>query len=419
MKMNVLSSVALTHLRARFKQSVIAALGVTFGIAMYTTLMGFMTGLNGMLDGLILDRTPHVRLYNEIEATEVQPVALAPELTGDLLLVHSVKPKQTQQKIRNSLALIDELRRDPRVVGVAPQVQARVFFNAGPINLNGVVQGVDVEAEEQFFSLQNYIVEGSLSNLISTPNSIILGKGLADKLLADMGDVVQVTSPTGNRFNLKVVGYYQSGLADIDNQQSYANLATAQKILGEPDNYITDINVKLYDVEKAPGMAREFAHLYDIDALDIQRANAQFETGTNIRNLITIAVSIALLIVAGFGIYNILNMMIYEKMDDIAILKATGFEARDVLYIFLMQAMIIGIVGGMLGLVIGLGLSVAIDNAPFETEALPTITTFPINFNPLYYVGGMGFALATTFLAGLMPARKAGRIDPVEIIRGK
>jgi lipoprotein-releasing system permease protein len=88
--------------------------------------------------------------------------------------------------------------------------------------------------------------------------------------------------------------------------------------------------VKLHDLLQAPAMAREFASRFDVDALDIQTANAQFETGSDVRNIISYAVGVVLLIVAGFGIYNILNMMIYEKLDAIAILKATGFSGSDV-----------------------------------------------------------------------------------------
>lgn len=122
---------------------------------------------------------------------------------------------------------------------------------------------------------------------------------------------------------------------------------------------------------------------------------------------------------AGFGIYNILNMLIYEKMNDIAILKATGFSGYGVKIIFISQALIIGIVGGVLGLLVGFGVSVLIDNAPFETEALPTIKTFPVVYDPLYYIIEIVFALLATFLAGYLPASKAENIDPVDIIRGQ
>ena len=147
--------------------------------------------------------------------------------------------------------------------------------------------------------------------------------------------------------------------------------------------------------------------------------NAQFETGSFIRTLISYAVGITLLIVAGFGIYNILNMMIYEKMDSIAILKATGFSGRDVQSIFIIISLTIGIAGGFAGLVIGLLLSLGIDQIPFNTAALPTITTYPVNYNIKFYLIGISFSLFTTYLAGLFPARKASKIDPVIIIRGK
>lgn len=176
--------------------------------------------------------------------------------------------------------------------------------------------------------------------------------------------------------------------------------------------------MKLKDIEDAPAMAHSLENQYNLTATDINEANAQFETGSDIRNLITYAVSVTLLIVAGFGIYNILNMLIYEKMKDIAILKATGFSGLDVQLIFMGQAIFIGVSGGIVGLILGYGLSAIIDSIPFETEALPSITTYPVNYNPANYLIGMSFALISTFLADYLPSSKARRIDPVQIIRG-
>jgi lipoprotein-releasing system permease protein len=169
----------------------------------------------------------------------------------------------------------------------------------------------------------------------------------------------------------------------------------------------------------APALAKEYSKLFEVDAIDIQTANSQFETGSSVRTLISYAVGITLLIVAGFGIYNILNMMIYEKMDSIAILKATGFSGKDVNRIFISIALSIGVFGGVLGLIFGLGLSAIIDQIPFNTAALPTIKTYPINYNPKFYLIGGVFSLITTYFAGYLPSRKASKIDPVIIIRGK
>ena len=242
---------------------------------------------------------------------------------------------------------------------------------------------------------------------------------MAAKLLAEIGDVVQVTTSKGDQLSLKVVGFYQSGIAELDKVQSFSSVSTAQKLLGKSSNYITDLQIKLKNLAQAPAVAKEYAQLFQTDAEDIQTANAQFETGSSVRSLISYAVGIVLLIVAGFGIYNILNMMIYEKMDSIAILKATGFSGSDVQKIFIGIALSIGIAGGLLGLLFGFLVSLFIDQIPFNTPSLPTIKTYPINYNPMFYVIGIVFSLITTYLAGFFPARKASKVDPVIIIRGK
>ncbi len=294
-----------------------------------------------------------------------------------------------------------------------------MFYNIGSTDLTGVINGVDVEAENKLFMFDDYVTEGNYIDLKNTPNSIILGKGAADKMMAEIGDIIQVTTSKGERMQLKVVGMFQSGLMDIDKTNSYASIGTTQKLLGESNNYITDLQIKLKDILIAPALAKEYAALYGVEAIDIQTANSQFETGSTVRTIISYAVGITLLVVAGFGIYNILNMKIYEKMDSIAILKATGFSGKDVNAVFISIAVSIGLLGGMLGLLCGLGLSGLIDTIPFNTAALPTIKTYPINYNPKFYLIASIFSIVTTYFAGYFPARKASRIDPLIIIRVK
>jgi len=411
--------IAKSLLIARWRQTLVAAVGVTFSITMFIALLGFMTGLNDLLDGLILNRTAHVRLYNEIKPNENQPVNQSPEFKGSYNFIQSIKSVGNQQRIYNSRAILQALKKDDRVIGIAPKISAQVFFNEGPIDITGVVNGIDVEAESKLFFFNDYVIAGNSMDIAVVSNSIILGKGLADKLLANLGDVVQVSTVRQERFPLKVVGIFQSGIQEFDKVQSYASLGTVQKILGEPGNYITDIQIKVSDINQAPRIAREFEQLFRINSEDIQTANAQFETGSFVRSLISYVVGITLLIVAGFGIYNILNMMIYEKMDSIAILKATGFSGKDVNRIFIVIALSIGLFGGALGLVFGFVMSFIIDQIPFNTTALPTITTYPVNYSPVFYLIGSSFSLVTTYLAGWAPARKASKVDPVVIIRGK
>lgn len=411
--------ISKTHLISKRKQTAVAALGVTFGIGTFIILMGFMTGLNDLLDGLVLNRTPHIQLYNKIEPTEVQPIDRLVQIGGNLNYVHSIKPKAKLERIHNALPLLAELQRNEKVNGATLQTTAKVFYLAGSNKLGGVINGIQVDEENRLFNFEDYVVDGSPNSLLKRKNGILLGSGIAKKLSLSVGDKIQVMSTNGSVYSLAITGIFQSGLAEVDDVQSYVNLAMAQQILGVGSNYITRIHVKLHDLNNAVAMAGKIENLYDITALDINTANAQYDTGSSIRNLISYAVSITLLIVAGFGIYNILNMFIYEKMNDIAILKAIGFTGSDVKWLFITQALIIGFLGGSLGILIGYGGSAFIDSIPFVTEALPTVKTYPINYDPMFYITGASFALISTFLAGYLPARKAERIDPVDIIRGQ
>jgi len=419
MNITLLVDIAKSLLLARWKQTLVAAIGVTFSIAMFITLLSFMTGLNILLDGLIINRTPHIKLYNEIKPNPNQPINSSIDFKESYNFISSIKPGGGRLEIYNNGVILNTLKKDNRVLGIAPKITAQVFYNVGPIDITGVINGIDVEAESKLFFFQNYVTLGNYIDLKNVPNSIILGKGAADKMMVTIGDVVQVTTPKGERVPLKVVGYFQSGLLELDKVQSFASIATTQKLLGKSNNYVTDIQIKLKDLNSAPMVAKEYAALFNVDAEDIQTANAQFETGSSVRTIISYAVGITLLVVAGFGIYNILNMMIYEKMDSIAILKATGFSGGDVNKIFISIALSIGIFGGLFGLLFGFTLSSIIAQIPFNTAALPTIKTYPVNFNPKYYMIGALFSLVTTYFAGLFPARKASKIDPVIIIRGK
>lgn len=415
----VIFSIAKTHLLSRFKQTATAALGVTFGIGAYITLVCFMTGLNTMLDSLILNQTPHIHVFNEIEPSQRQPISYDEALVNSLNIVNSIKPKQNQLRIKDALPLIDHLNKNPEILAVLPQVKTQVFYKSGAIEIGGAITGIDPLKESQFSNLDDYVLNGSAQSLMNNTSGILLGSGIATKMAVHVGDRIQIITPSNELFSLKIVGLFQTGIADVDNSMSYAKISKVQQILAQPTNYITDLNIKLKDINNASRIAQEIATQYDLKAVDINTANAQFETGTTIRNLITYAVSFTLLVVAGFGIYNILNMLIYEKMNDIAILKATGFSGKDVQYVFMSQALIIGIIGGVLGLLLGLVLSLLIDRAPFESEALPTITTYPVNHDPMFYLIGIVFAIISTFLAGVLPARKARKIDPVKIIRGQ
>lgn len=410
--------IARTHLLAKKKQTVVAILGVTFGIAMYVLMASVLTGVNKLVDNLSFQATAHVRLYREPDVDRAPVLAEQLRGTDTLVAVHHQRPKPERLYLRNASQMMTDLRQMGGVTGVSAQVSSPVFYNYGAVQFNGNLLGVNVFDEDRLFDLRGQMQEGRIENLLANPNSLLMGKGLAKKMNVHAGDNVTVVTPRGVMQVLRVVGIFQSGIGAVDNVRAYANIGTVQKLLQQDQTYVTDISLKVKDIYGAKAFAQQLARRYDVTAEDWQTANASLVTSNKVRDMMTYIVSITLLVVAGFGIYNIMSMTVQDKMKDIAILKATGFDGRDIVRIFLLQAVTIGFLGSLVGVVLGFVFSYGVSRIPFDGGGFFAIDHFPVNFNPLFYFIGVGFGVLTTLLAGYFPSKRASLVDPVAILRG-
>jgi lipoprotein-releasing system permease protein len=241
----------------------------------------------------------------------------------------------------------------------------------------------------------------------------VIGSGIADKMNLITGDHINITSSKGVNITLSVVGIFKTNNSKEDKTKSYVNIATAQQMLKENGVFVTDINVNVHDPEKAPAIAEELSLLTGYKAEDWKAANEAYMAASRMRKIVITFISFTLLIVSCFGIYNILNMTVSQKINDIAILKAMGFNGRDVVRIFVYQALAIGAIGVILGVVFALILVQALQHVYIGGD----IGYFPIRFEPWVFLRGILIGLFITFLAGYIPAKKAAKVDPVSIFR--
>lgn len=411
--------IAGRHLMANKKQTLIAMLGVTFGIAMFIVMISFMMGVNQFMEDTMLSSTPDIHIYNDIKTDYSHSIAGAFYAgQNTLVIVRHPKPKQVAVNIKNADEIIRDLKHEHIITSISPYVGTQVFFNYGPVQLNGYVDGVNITEEAKMFKLNEKMTQGVPENLLSTDKGILMGQGLADKLNLALGDGVTLATPAGTTMRFRVVGLFRIGIGSIDNSRSYISLASGQELMGKDHSYITDINLKLQDNTGAPAEAASLYKKYNYTADDWQTANSSVTASNLIRDVLTYVVSITLLVVAGFGIYNIMNMTINSKLKDIAILKAQGFAGGDILKIFLSQSLFIGLLGALTGNLLGFLLSLALSKVPFPHNDFVGLSYFPVIFRPEHYLFGLAFGLITPFVAGLTPSLKASKLDPVIILRG-
>jgi lipoprotein-releasing system permease protein len=413
MKNKTNNRIAFVHLTSRLKQTFIAMLSVTFGVSMYIIMNSFMTGVNDTQTDLAFSTLAHIRIYNDGEKDHFNFVAGSVN-SKTLVNVRNKKSIQYTEGIKNSEKIINELKNYPDVTAVTPQVNINVFYRNGAMKINGSLSGVVAEDENRLFKSTSYMLEGNWENLEYRRDGIIIGKGLAEILSAKMNDNISLSTADGIIKNYKVIGIIEFTIASVDDRKGFINISSARQLLSENLGYVSDIQVNIRDFNTAREVAEVIQPAIPFKVEAWQEASGQLEVGNELRDIIAVAVSFALLIVAGFGIYNIMNMTVNEKMREIAILKAMGYEGKDIVQIFLTQSVAIGILGGVVGILFGYGISAIIDHIPFQ---IATLDTYPITYNASDYIMSFFFGFITTFVAGYLPAKKASNIDPVEIIR--
>jgi lipoprotein-releasing system permease protein len=405
------SEISFTYIVNQKKLTLVAALGVTIGIAVYIFMSSMTAGFSRSTDASIFKTTPHIRIYKD---DEISRSLISNDKTGKRLAI-IVNPRVIPQsdKIINPDQIVSLLKQQPHVSVVSPQVTVTVFYNNGQSLINGVASGVNIEDADKMFNIQSTVVEGSMADLNTVPNGILLGSGIADKMNVKTGDNITLTSSRNVIKVMKVTGIFQTKNSGVDKTKSYIDISAARQLLKESPTYVSDINVDVTDFNSAPFYAVQFSKLTGYRAEDWQSANQTLVAGSAMREIVITGISLSILLVAGFGIYNILNMTISQKINDIAILKAMGFRGRDVIRIFVLQAFIIG----MMGLLMGCLLSWLFVWELSKTYIGGDIGYFPIGFEPAVYLRSIMLGMGITLLAGLIPAMKAANVDPVSIFR--
>jgi len=213
-----------------------------------------------------------------------------------------------------------------------------------------------------------------------------------------------------------VVGTSHTGIRAVDESTSYVLLKTGQ-IIEQQTGLVNEMRIRVRDPLRAREIAARVEEETGYKSVSLQEAHEDLLSSFVIRNIIMYTVVGAILLVASFGTYNIISTITHEKARDIAIMRSLGLSERTVRSIFVVEAMLIGIAGGLAGFVLGYLLCLGLGSIEIKSPFMD-MNHLPLAYNSGHYAIAMGVALASSLAAGYMPARKAARVHPVDIIRG-
>jgi len=409
--MNLILDIAWTHVRARVRQTGFAVSGVAIGVGFSIMMASLMQGSQDDFTRRLVDTLPNITVSDERRAPPQQP---AERLYG-AVEIHGLTPEARRPGIKNPLATMAAL--EAWTPGrIAPSVKVQAIIRYANHDVATSVTGIDPHREAQVSDLPRQMRGATLLALYRATNAIVVGDRLAEKIGARIGANITLQTSVGARLSAQVVGFFHSGVRQIDESTAYVLTKTGQ-ILSQQTGLINELRVRLKDPLQAREVAARIETETGYKSVSWQEANEDLLSTFIIRNIIMFAVVGAILLVASFGTYNIISTITHEKARDIAIMKSLGFGEGTVRAIFVVEAVIIGLAGALVGFAIGyalcLGLGAIRINNPFiDSDRLPLV------YAPLHYLMAGGVALVSSVVAGHQPARKAARQHPVEIIRG-
>ena len=401
--------VALRYLKAKRKQAVISIitvvsiLGVAAGVMALIIALAINNGFRNTLQRNLLGATAHVSILEE----------------------------EVGYGIRDWEPLVEKLARLPHVVSAEPTLYAPVFLR-GPLQSDGaVIKGIRPDTEVQPIDVLNHLTEGSLEGLRAGEGlpGIILGSRLARHTGMTLDATVTVISPYGEMspygmrpsyHRFRVIGLFESGFYELDAHWAFTSLESAQRVLGL-DDVVNAIELRLDDVDAAGGVAVQAKPLIGpkLAATTWMEQNSQLLSAMRMERVVTVITIGLIQLVAALNILITLVMMVMEKHRDIAILMSMGCKQKQIRGIFMLQGVAIGVIGSVLGLVLGYGLSYLADHYQWIRLAEEIYSLGYVPFEPRWIDGLWvpAAAILVSFLATLYPARSATRIAPAEALR--
>ncbi len=413
--------IAWVHLRERKRQTLLTALGVAVGSAMLVTTISVAKGSSANVVSKVIDTVPNVVVRAERVRVAVPDNIIPPGSGRVSMVVKNVTPDR-QEVIKDYLGVVEGISRESGLKGISPFVESRVIARNRSRFTPCVVKGVVPSLEADIAGLEKNLLEvNALAELSYTSEGIILGDLLAAKLHASHGDRIVLVNRDGREFSATVVGRFSSGFNAKDEREAFVNLPLARRMEAVAPNAVTGIGLSVDNVEQASMTAAA------VQAATGYRSESWDETNRNVidfynRNAaITLVLVGFVFIVAGLGVSSVMTTVVLQKVKDIAIMRSMGVQAGSITGIFMLEGLMIGILGVLVGSPIGHVICHFVSSIRFTATTAGVLKADRINIleTPEAHLLVIAFGIFIAVLSSISPARKATRYMPVQVLRGE
>ncbi|WP_028856399.1 ABC transporter permease [Psychrilyobacter atlanticus] len=381
--------IAKKHILERKRQSIIAILGVAIGVTVLTVSIGIANGLDKNMVDSILSISSHVVATKNGEA------------------IDDYRELQTQ---------IESIK---GVKGAVPQISTQGILKYSGIfgsYVSGVkINGLDFDDAKTAMNIDKKIVAGTME--IKKPTEFLIGKELFDQLGAKLGDRITVVSADNREMHLTIVGVFQSGYYEYDTTMIIIPLRAVQ-ILSYTGDTVTSLEVFLDDVYSANKVAGQIQMKTNMSTRTWGDLNRNLLAALSLEKTVMILVFSLIVIIAGFVVWVILNMLVKEKTRDIGIMRSMGFSSKNIMRIFMLEGLFLG----SFGIVVGLSISGGIlwyvkDNAINQITNIYYLNKIPVEITSKEVLVIVAANIVIIFLSSIFPAYKAAKLEVVEALK--
>ena len=405
------TQVAVRHLLSGGGQTLLTVSAVAAGVIIVIFITSLIFGLQQRLTELLTDAIPHVTVT--VEELKPQPLSRVPGAPAGLSSTQIEQRAPQLKVIDNYPAVVETIRRLPNVREVAPVVSGQAFLSKGANPIGVTVVGSDPELQDRITPVTKNLISGRYLGLGS--DEIVIDAELAKDLNVTSGERIRVTSGTGASDSFTIAGIYSRGQG---RGSAYVTLRTGQSLFGFGST-VNAIQVKLIDIYDADSVADRIMALVPYEAKSWTREFPQFVSSLQVQTASAYLISGFSLIASGFAIAAVLIVSVLQKSKQIGILKSMGARRRQILTLFIFEGFGVAVIGSALGAIAGavIVLVLSIFKQPVTRVGQAPEQLFPVRIIPFYIGLAIAAAIVSTVLAAVLPARRAAKMNPVDVMR--